>query len=215
MLRKGFTLIELLVVIAIIAILAAILFPVFAQAREKARQTTCASNEKQLGLAFMQYSQDYDEFLPTNAYSVTGGLNGPGWTGMIYPYVKSANVYTCPDDSTANALSYAYNAALIWGNPGSAAPAVTSGAVAQLTAPASTVLLCEVQTADQQFPTDAGTASDPLAGGWITLGEDSKGRTFWAGPTVYGGLYGALATGYIPTPRCGSEAACWAAWAGL
>ena len=63
--RRGFTLIELLVVIAIIAILAAILFPVFAKAREKARQITCTSNEKQLGLAFLQYVQDYDETYPS------------------------------------------------------------------------------------------------------------------------------------------------------
>ena len=62
---KGFTLIELLVVIAIIAILAAILFPVFAQVREKARQTTCASNQKQIGLGFLQYVQDYDEHFPS------------------------------------------------------------------------------------------------------------------------------------------------------
>ena len=102
---KGFTLIELLVVIAIIAILAAILFPVFAKAREKARQTTCASNEKQLGIAFMQYVQDYDESYP---YS-------ENWAYCLYPYVKSVGAYVCPDDSSAGAagtypISYAVNA---------------------------------------------------------------------------------------------------------
>src|ERR1700712_3723500 len=98
-LRTGFTLIELLVVIAIIAILAAILFPVFAQAREKARQISCLSNEKQLGIALMQYTQDYDEFYPCGNY-VTGGHYGQGWAGVLYTYVKSANVFACPDDDS-------------------------------------------------------------------------------------------------------------------
>ena len=95
--RRGFTLIELLVVIAIIAILAAILFPVFAKAREKARQITCASNEKQLGLGVLQYTQDNDERLPCG--NVNGGALGnfpDGWAGQIYPYVKSTGVYKCP-----------------------------------------------------------------------------------------------------------------------
>jgi prepilin-type N-terminal cleavage/methylation domain-containing protein len=74
--RKGFTLIELLVVIAIIAILAAILFPVFSQARDKARQTTCLSNAKQVGLAVMQYQQDYDEFYPS-AQKRNGNISPP------------------------------------------------------------------------------------------------------------------------------------------
>jgi prepilin-type N-terminal cleavage/methylation domain-containing protein len=95
---KGFTLIELLVVIAIIAILAAILFPVFAKVREKARQTTCASNLKQLGLAFVQYTQDYDETGPV--HTATGG-SAIGWAGELYPYVKSKGLFTCPDDSTS------------------------------------------------------------------------------------------------------------------
>ncbi len=101
----GFTLIELLVVIAIIAILAAILFPVFAQVREKARQTACLSNEKQIGLGIIQYTQDYDETLPIAYY---GAKPDPyylsKWMDMIYPYVKSQAVFTCPSrvDATGN-----------------------------------------------------------------------------------------------------------------
>ncbi len=115
---SGFTLIELLVVIAIIAILAAILFPVFAKAREKARQISCASNEKQIGLAFMQYLQDNDEMFPCGIRGTTFGFLGSGWAGELYPYVKSAGVYKCPDDPTAaqvvggvtqSPVSYAYN----------------------------------------------------------------------------------------------------------
>jgi prepilin-type N-terminal cleavage/methylation domain-containing protein/prepilin-type processing-associated H-X9-DG protein len=93
----GFTLIELLVVIAIIALLAAILFPVFATAREKARQSTCQSNEKQLGLAFLQYTQDYDELYPEGTSSNDEGF---AWAGPLYAYVNSINVYQCPDDPT-------------------------------------------------------------------------------------------------------------------
>jgi len=112
--NTAFTLIELLVVIAIISILAAILFPVFATAREKARQSTCASNLKQLSLAVVQYTQDYDESLMPYRY-----VNGASqtwywnWCYSIYPYVKSLQVFRCPSQSiTGSTLDYTYNVAV-------------------------------------------------------------------------------------------------------
>jgi prepilin-type N-terminal cleavage/methylation domain-containing protein/prepilin-type processing-associated H-X9-DG protein len=144
----GFTLIELLVVIAIIAILAAILFPVFAAAREKARQTTCASNEKQLGLALQQYEQDYDDSTPigTNPYGY-----GVGWAGCIYSYVKSDAVYICPDDTTVHPVSsYAYNSNLDdWNGCGQApqysCPVAPVGLnISKMTSPSQTVQLFEI-----------------------------------------------------------------------
>jgi prepilin-type N-terminal cleavage/methylation domain-containing protein/prepilin-type processing-associated H-X9-DG protein len=103
--RRGFTLIELLVVIAIIAILAAILFPVFARAREKARQSACLSNAKQIGTALMMYVQDYDEAMPQ--YLVLSGRSAQPdlpdigydftvWHDRLHPYVMNWQVYLCP-----------------------------------------------------------------------------------------------------------------------
>ncbi len=102
----GFTLIELLVVIAIIAILAAILFPVFAKAREKARQTTCVSNMKQLGLALIQYLQDSDEVNPYREDITAGSFS---WKNELYPYVKTSAVYICPDNPNSGMNDYNSN----------------------------------------------------------------------------------------------------------
>jgi prepilin-type N-terminal cleavage/methylation domain-containing protein/prepilin-type processing-associated H-X9-DG protein len=106
----GFTLIELLVVIAIIAILAAILFPVFARARENARRASCQSNLKQIGLGVMQYVQDYDELYPMTRNSTatvsTGGTSWGLWRVNTYPYVKSTQIYSCPSGARSVNGSY-------------------------------------------------------------------------------------------------------------
>ena len=96
--------IELLVVIAIIAILAAILFPVFARARENARRSSCQSNLKQIGLGMIQYIQDYDERYPRHTLSSSppySGANPFGWADAMQPYIKSAQIFQCPSEETA------------------------------------------------------------------------------------------------------------------
>lgn len=112
--KFGFTLIELLVVIAIIAILAAILFPVFARARENARRSSCLGNTKQIGLGLMQYTQDYDERMP---FMQTNPAGGGYWMDTMQPYIKSYQVLKCPSDTTTadpapgnNKTSYGVNA---------------------------------------------------------------------------------------------------------
>jgi prepilin-type N-terminal cleavage/methylation domain-containing protein/prepilin-type processing-associated H-X9-DG protein len=165
--RCGFTLIELLVVIAIIAILAAILFPVFAQAREAARKASCQSNLKQIGLAATMYAQDYDETLPGPAFRRVGntgptaysnywwGANWMTWPELIIPYNKSVDIYTCPSKRDAPYYGYSINvnssnddhagAPTPPGNwcdgSGSGAPNPSQSAItlAALTAPASTI----------------------------------------------------------------------------
>lgn len=116
--RRGFTLIELLVVIAIIAILAAILFPVFARAREKARAASCQSNLKQIGLGMLQYSQDWDEAYVASYYGSQGnnkntdGVTNYKWMDAVYPYIKSEQVFNCPSayrNGNNGAIPYQYN----------------------------------------------------------------------------------------------------------
>ncbi|MFQ6096706.1 MAG: DUF1559 domain-containing protein [Armatimonadota bacterium] len=99
---RGFTLIELLVVIAIIAILAAILFPVFARAREKARQASCQSNLKQIGLATQMYLTDYDDRFPYWHWRPSGKHSGYQWTHALQPYMKNWQILACPSDGDIN-----------------------------------------------------------------------------------------------------------------
>jgi prepilin-type N-terminal cleavage/methylation domain-containing protein/prepilin-type processing-associated H-X9-DG protein len=149
--RRAFTLIELLVVIAIIAILAAILFPVFAQAREKARQTSCLSNVKQIGLGVMMYCQDYDETMPIGGYWVdaVGGPQESRWYWDVEPYIKSRLIRACPSNPFAKNIrsdnkwdsNFGINANITgwerWANPKPLAAFAT---------PADTVLLTETST---------------------------------------------------------------------
>jgi len=120
---RGFTLIELLVVIAIIAILAAILFPVFAQARKAARKTTCLNNVKQIGTGVMMYVQDYDESYPPAQWH----MEMPSWASPTYqrvqllvqPYIKNVNVGICPEDAAVYTwagqnMSYGYHGPSGW-----------------------------------------------------------------------------------------------------
>ena len=190
--HEGFTLIELLVVIAIIAILAAILFPVFAQAREKARQIACLSNTKQLALGVMQYAQDYDETLPVRG---DNAANRGRWQWQIFPYVKNEQVFTCPNLSsspwraTVNAQGlgtndrggYGWNNALAQNAPPGSASTVTAVAsgysLAAIVKPAETIII-----GDTGF---AGTSS--AAAGWTMYAADPRKPV--AGTVSQPGLY--------------------------
>ncbi|MDR3708249.1 MAG: DUF1559 domain-containing protein [Capsulimonadaceae bacterium] len=189
--RLGFTLIELLIVIAIIAIIAAILFPVFATAREKARQTACASNLKQIGLAIVQYEQDYDETTPA------GGDwhdNGCGWAAQIYPYVKTSAVFLCPDD-TGKALSvcsYGYSSLFVTGLYQTTNEA-TLGAPAgwplsQFTQPVRTVMIFEVTNNGSTTTSNVYniTGTQYVAGADIY--PNSSGTVYFGGSPVGVGL---------------------------
>ena len=164
-------------VIAIIAILAAILFPVFAKAREKARQSSCQSNAKQLGLALLQYAQDYDETYTQGWTPVEGDGYQRNWPSLVQPYCKSVQMFVCPSDTAPTSTNYAtcpdrvatsfmVNSQISWGQGASA--------VAKLVAPANTVMLCE--GADSQ--TTAGLVVPYVAheGAWI-LDDPINGRS--------------------------------------
>jgi len=145
--RKGFTLIELLVVIAIIAILAAILFPVFARAREKARQTSCLSNVKETTLAFLMYVQDYDSRWPrpwNNLPGVIPGTNYVTWVDVTMPYVKNLQVYQCPSrEFTQAQMSYTTTPFAYYYNMNSTDGGLTLRRDAEIRSPSTTIALID------------------------------------------------------------------------
>lgn len=208
--RHAFTLIELLVVIAIIAVLAAILFPVFAQAREKARQSSCSSNERQIGLGILAYVQDYDETFPLGSYMDPTGTSPTPWMNIVDPYVKGGyptrsldsgastyGIYACPSFDSAiiadrPSHSYAVNRFLmpshiteavpVWGTP----PPAT---LAEVKTPTQQVLL--VEAAGNRIFTDGddvnSQASQPnlvqqtQAVYLLSRGRHSKGSNYLFG----------------------------------
>jgi len=168
--KKGFTLIELLVVIAIIAILAAILFPVFAKAREKARQTSCLSNVKQIGLAVLQYAQDYDEKLPpawTNIgahvpVGFTLSTNYTTWADDILSYAKNDQMFQCPSQQYSQSqMAYTTYPFAYFYNMNSTDSGCYGVALGKVVNPANLIM---------------------VADGWGTM-------DYWASPTAYSTLY--------------------------
>ena len=177
--RRGFTLIELLVVIAIIAILAAILFPVFAKAREKARQSSCLSNVKQLNLAMLQYVQDFDELFPFfNLYLPANHVvPGPVCTGShpylhwfdgISPYIKNSQVFRCPSANT-EWIGYGknYNLGYWGGYPGRTGPIYEGATLASVNYPAQLAMIC-----DRRW-TSNGNLCCQTCMGWETNGQST------------------------------------------
>jgi len=175
--RRGFTLIELLVVIAIIAILAAILFPVFSRAREKARQSNCLSNVKQLSLGILMYADDYDERIPLQSYTAGSSVTWPGggtstyvrWHLLIHPYIKNIQLFNCPssltkwDGNYTQAMNYGINTYLPYNQV----------SLAQIEEPAETLLLADaVGTSSYRIhPTwNSGYHIDPRHNGGANAG---------------------------------------------
>jgi prepilin-type N-terminal cleavage/methylation domain-containing protein/prepilin-type processing-associated H-X9-DG protein len=201
--RRAFTLIELLVVIAIIAILAAILFPVFAQAREAARSTSCKSNLKQIGYALMMYVQDYDEVYPNRRSADglnPGGTDTLSWRTLIHPYMKNTQILVCPsnpdkstlsrDNDAPTAFGISYGCNFNWGANQNTEPnplaAIGKGvfgnqlspgvSMAMIEAPAQTIAVMEMRGVPfVNFVVDfvGGRWTDPASGRTYTYYENT------------------------------------------
>jgi prepilin-type N-terminal cleavage/methylation domain-containing protein/prepilin-type processing-associated H-X9-DG protein len=189
-LQSGFTLIELLVVIAIIAILASILFPVFGRARENARRSSCQSNLKQIGLGIMQYTQDYDEQMPSRVVT-TNPIST--WKDLIQPYLKSTQIFACPSNPIAKEVTYQSSL----GAPAGYSPNSThslsvfgnTGAysIASFQFPSTTIAACETTFVNSDFDVTAA---------YFATTNQSGGSVPNKGASMFTGLYnGHLSTG--------------------
>lgn len=221
--KNAFTLIELLVVIAIIAILASILFPAFARARENARRTSCASNMKQITLGMMQYTQDYDEFFPRPQLC----YGGPGdWATTLIPYIKNSQVFVCPSQYNApGAISqcgsiestYAYNVWYGFGTNRSIPPTVPGGSIghATLTQPSLSVIVAEnfkwdgenwIGSAGDWRPANHnGSGNDPRCG---SPNQCTSGLAEFQNPMAQlhlGGVNYAFADGHVKWYKSANE----------
>ncbi len=197
--RKGFTLIELLVVIAIIAILAAILFPVFARAREKARQSNCLSNVKQQVLGMMMYAQDYDETMMSIYYDLDDSdsytVGDSTWISVVIPYVKNNQIFTCPSKKNwtyGYAVNYSYWSSIDGYTPPMGQP------LAEMDRPSETVLVLDNNSSNSAWYSWEGWGDTPS---YTTLPERHNdglnvgycdGHAKWGKRTAVGGSAGVV-----------------------
>lgn len=196
--HKGFTLVEILIVLTIMGILAMLLFPVFSRVREGGRRTHCAANLRQLGLAFLQYSQDHNGKLPQGKRPPPNG-KGNGWAGAIYSYAKDANVFRCPSDRGLDGIqgtvSYAYNQAIPYINV-TASTGFTS--LRRMRNPARTVLLSEISTLLQFELSNVNEDVSPHACGLTSSSRISADTQYATG--YLGGLNGGFSPNLFISP---------------
>lgn len=202
--QSGFTIIELLVVIAITTILAAIIFPVFAQAREASRKVMCLSHARELGMAIAGYTQDNDSTYPNGIQTTNSGRvwQGEGWAGQCLIYTRTANLYRCPDDLTAMSLhnipvSYGYNINFI--QPGEGYEDPLSGLKdSDISTPAVSVLLFEVEnvTANLQDSRE-GALSSAMIGHNLSASGNGLDNRLYAQTDASTSVENQYATGYL------------------